>query len=227
VNQYVKIAAIFLISTLACQAQSQVLKTEEKGGTVWNELKGEKLEALQLKGDAARGAEAFQVCQGCHKRDAMGTASGAYPRLAGQHAAVLIEQMADIRSGRRINLKMAPFSDEHALTTQEMADIAVYLQSLPIQNQQGGKGPGIALNRGKELYVRDCAVCHGDRGEGNAQKFTPLLAGQHYGYLLREVGLIKDQKRGNANPDMVKVVKNYGNEDLQAVSDHISRLIAP
>ena len=45
----------------------------QQAGSSWNELKGEKLAALQVKGDAARGAEAFKACQGCHKRGAMGT----------------------------------------------------------------------------------------------------------------------------------------------------------
>jgi cytochrome c553 len=225
VNQLIKIVGIFLCWPLVLQAQSQALVNTGKDSQNWNEMKGEKLQALQLQGDAGRGAEAFQVCQGCHKHGATGTPSGAYPRLAGQHASVLIEQIVDIRMGQRTNPKMTPFADEHVLTTQEIADIALYLQALPIQNQQNGKGPGNALARGKELYGADCAACHGDRGEGNAQKFIPLLTGQHYGYLLRELGFIRDRKRGNANPDMVKVIKSYRDEDLQSVSDYISRLI--
>jgi cytochrome c553 len=227
VNQFIKIVWIFLCWPLVLQAQSQPLGSTEKNSQTWNEMKGEKLQALQLQGDAGRGAEAFQACQGCHKRGATGTLNGAYPRLAGQHASVLIEQITDIRLGQRTNPKMAPFADEHVLTTQEIADIAVYLQALPIQNQRDGKGPGNALGRGKELYAKDCAVCHGDRGEGNAQKFIPLLTGQHYAYLLRELGLIRNEKRGNANPDMVKAINSYRDEDLQAVSDYISRLTVP
>jgi len=89
------------------------------------------------------------------------------------------------------------------------------------------KGPGSALERGEKLYAKDCAVCHGNRGEGDAKKFMPLVAGQHYQYLLREMALIRDGKRGNANPDMVKVISAYGNADLEAVADYISRLLAP
>ncbi len=214
---------IFLFWSLAMTAQSQAQGVVQ----AWNELKGEKLQALQLKGDAARGAEAFQPCQGCHKRGALGTPSGAYPRLAGQHVTVLIEQITDIRLGKRSNPKMTPFADEHVLTTQEIADIAVYLQALPIQSQDGGKGAGNALDRGKLLYAQDCLVCHGAQGQGDAQKFIPLVAGQHYKYLLREAGLIRDAKRGNANPDMVKVIKSYSEDDLGAVSDYISRLTLP
>ncbi|MFZ4478274.1 MAG: c-type cytochrome [Rhodoferax sp.] len=226
-NPLVKIAVFLIFWAIALQVQGQVPGNGQKAGLVWNEMTGEKLQALQLKGDAGRGAEAFQACQGCHRHGAIGSPSGAYPRLAGQHASVLIEQITDIRSGRRINLKMAPFADEHVLTTQEIADVAAYLQDLPLQGQQGGQGAGTALGRGKELFGRDCAVCHGDAGQGNAQKFIPLVAGQHYGYLLREGALIRDEKRGNANPAMVKVIKSYRDEDLEAVSDYISRLSPP
>lgn len=226
-TQFIRMLVVLLCMPLALQVQGQTVARGQNADPVWNEIKGEKMEALLLKGDFERGAEAFKACQGCHKRGATGSTSGAYPRLAGQHASVLIEQITDIRSGRRINPTMAPFSDEHVLTTAEIADIAVYLQALPIRNIESGKGQGNALDQGKALYTRDCLVCHGPGGEGNARKFIPLLLGQHYGYLLRESRLIRDEKRGNANPDMVKVIKPYRDADLEAVSDYLSRLVTP
>ena len=221
-----KTLLILSLWPLSLLAQDHMPTNAGSNGQVWNELKGEKLQALKLKGDAERGAEAFVICQGCHRRGATGSASGAYPRLAGQHATVLIEQMTDIRSGIRLNPKMEPFADEHVLTTQEIADIAAYLQTLPIPPNLG-RGSGNALGHGKELYARDCATCHGDKGEGNAEKFFPLVAGQHFKYLLREARFIRDGKRGNANPDMVKVIKSYSDDDLEAVADYISGLVAP
>jgi cytochrome c553 len=212
---------------LCVQTHAQTAPVGPSAAPVWNELKGEELEALKLKGDSPAGEQAFKVCQGCHKPLATGSSSGAYPRLAGQHATVLIKQITDIRAGKRVNTKMAPFTDEHVLSVQEIADIACYLEKLPMQPQSWGKGPGTALNRGQALYVKDCAVCHGERGQGNAQKFMPLLMGQHYAYVLREVGFIKDAARGNANPDMIQVIKPYSVEDMQAVSDYISRLPIP
>jgi cytochrome c553 len=217
---------LWILWPLGLLAQDHAPASAGKSAPVWNELKGEKLEALRLKGDAARGAEAFEICQGCHKRGGGGSPSGAYPRLAGQHATVLIEQMSDIRSGERRNPKMVPFAGEHVLTTQEIADIAAYLQALPL-GPNLGRGPGIALARGKALFARDCATCHGDKGEGDAGKFFPLVAGQHFRYLLREVRFIRDGNRGNANPDMVKVIKPYSDDDLEAVSDYISGLALP
>lgn len=225
-KQMIKAVLILMFWPLSLLAQGHAAPGADAGVPVWNELKGEKLEALKLRGDAARGEEAFIICQGCHRRGAIGSISGAYPRLAGQHATVLIEQIADIRSGRRVNPRMEPFAEEHVLTTQEIADIAVYLQALPIPPNIG-KGPGNALDRGRELYARDCASCHGGKGEGNAEKFFPLVAGQHFKYLQREVQFIKDGVRGNANPDMVKVINAYRDEDIDAVVDYISRLPAP
>ena len=211
---------------LAGLAQDRAADGAGNGGRVWNELKGEKLEALGLRGDAGRGEEAFKICQGCHRRGATGSISGAYPRLAGQHAKVLIEQMTDIRSGNRQNPKKEPFAEEHVLTTQEIADIAQYLQALPISANLG-RGPGNALERGKELYEKDCANCHGKKGEGDGEKFFPLVAGQHFRYLQREARFIRDGDRGNANPDMVKVIKSYRDDELEAVADYMSRLPAP
>jgi len=192
----------------------------------WNEIKGELKEALQAKGNPVRGEAAFQPCQGCHRKDASGRVSGAYPRLAGQHANVLMKQIADIRSGRRSNVKMEPFIDDHVLTAFDIADIAVYLEALPIP-AANGKGPGTALTLGKQLYDKDCADCHGAKGEGNSAKFYPMVAAQHYRYLLREIQYIRDGDRRNANPDMILLIKNYKSADMEAVADYMSQFAAP
>ena len=67
----------------------------------WTDLRGELKDALEAKGDPARGKAAFVPCEGCHRGDATGRPSGAYPRLAGQHVRVLVKQITDIRAGRR------------------------------------------------------------------------------------------------------------------------------
>ena len=189
----------------------------------WNAPDPEKTQALSLKGDITRGESAFVICQGCHRVGALGRADGSYPSLAGQHATVLIKQMADVRAGRRGNPKMLPFADHQALSVQDVADIAVYLQALPVPANQG-QGPGDDLVRGRQLYERDCVVCHGKQGEGKADKFFPRVSGQHYRYLLREGSLIRDGKRHNAHPDMVRAIGTYSDEDNAAVSDYMSRL---
>ena len=189
----------------------------------WNANYPEKSEALALLGDVARGEAAFVICQGCHRVGALGRADGSYPRLAGQHATVLIKQLTDVRSGRRNNPKMLPFADHSALSVQDIADIAAFLQQLPVPADQG-QGNGADLVHAGKLYEKDCASCHGAQGEGKADQFYPRLSGQHYRYLLRESRLIRNGERRNANPDMMSAIRAYSDEDLATVADYISRL---
>lgn len=189
----------------------------------WDKQSEEEIIALKLKGDVARGEIAYQVCQGCHKPTGIGLPDGSYPQLAGQHITVLIKQMVDVREGRRDNQKMFPFSGKHILETQEVADIATYLNNLPIP-RENSKGAGTDLKRGEMLYHRDCTSCHGDSGEGNAEKFYPVTTGQHYSYMTRQLVEIRNGKRRNANPKMVKIIQDYTETDMAAVADYMSRL---
>lgn len=189
----------------------------------WDAQSSEESQLLKMQGDPVRGKIAYQGCQGCHKPDASGRSDGTYPQLAGQHATVLIKQISDIREGRRDNPKMYPFAGKHVVEPQEVADIAAYLSSLPLPGNND-KGSGNDLERGKKLYERDCVACHGERGEGHAGKFYPVTNGQHYRYLVRQIVAIRDGDRRNANPKMVKAVKDYAASDIGAVADYMSRM---
>ncbi len=197
----------------------------EKEGYVWNAQEGEKMEALELKGDSVNGEEAYEVCSACHLPSGAGRPDGTFPQLAGQHSTVLIKQMADIREGLRDNPIMYPFA-KTLIDPQELADVSAYIQTLPIP-RDNGRGAGTNLEHGKKLYDDNCVECHGDFGEGDAEKFYPVLAGQHYKYMLRQITDIRDGRRRNANPEMVEVVKKYTDEDLDAVVDYMSRLEWP
>jgi len=224
------LAAALLLGAGSSRAGDEPLQPWAPGietpGYVWNEMRGEKLIALEAQGDQLRGEIAFEVCQGCHDANAGGEPDGSYPRLAGQHATVLIKQLTDVRAGVRDNQKMYPYAADHVITPQEIADIAVYLQGLPAPSTIG-LGPGTNLDRGKALYQHQCEDCHGTRGQGDAAKFYPRVAGQHYAYLLREARLIRDGDRRNAHPDMVEAVADYSEAELSAVADYMSRLPGP
>jgi cytochrome c553 len=181
--------------------------------------------ALAIQGDPIKGKDAYKVCCGCHKASGIGRADADYPILAGQHATVLMKQMADTRSGKRENKKMHPFIEKDEVSTEDVAHIAAYLAFLPPPTDNG-KGDGKHLARGKALYDKDCASCHGKSGEGDAAKFVPRVAGQHYGYLVRENKAIQSTagNRRDANPDMVKVIKAYPYKDIAAVSDYMARI---
>jgi cytochrome c553 len=197
----------------------------ETYGYTWNTPDRDMNRALSHPADANKGETAYKICKGCHKADGSGQADAEYPQLAGQHASVIIKQMMDIRAGRRDNPRMYPFSGEWVVSAEEIADIAAYLNKLPLP-VSNGKGNGYNLARGKTLYEKDCASCHGKAGEGDARKFYPRVAGQHFSYLKRETRESRDQGRRNANSEMVKVLKNYSDVEVEAVSDYMARLKA-
>ena len=223
---------VFVIGGASLLALSASAQVAPKGAGIesedyeWNKMEGgEKELALTLTGNIENGEEAYEICSGCHLPSGAGRPDGTFPQLAGQHPVVVIKQIADIRAGRRDNVIMYPFATS-LIDQQELADVAAYIKTLPIPTDNG-KGPGTDLELGKKLFDRDCVECHGAQGEGNAEKFYPVLAGQHYKYLLRQISEIAEKKRRNANPDMVKIVENYTHEEQVAVVDYMSRLTWP
>jgi cytochrome c553 len=218
------LASILLAPALA-QAEFQQPHAAgiETYGYAWNSPDQDMNRALAHPADATKGEAAYKICKGCHKPDGAGLADAEYPQLAGQHASVIIKQMMDIRAGRRDNPRMYPFSGDWIVSAEEIADIAAYLNKLPIP-ASNGKGNGYNLTRGKALYHKDCASCHGKAGEGDAKKFYPMVAGQHFSYLKRETRESRDHGRRNASPEMVKSLNGYSDADVEAVSDYMSRL---
>lgn len=229
-KQLTLLAAALLTATVALAAAPAPHKSGIEGKDYkWNAQEGEKMEALQKKGRVKEGEEAYEVCGACHLPSGAGRPDGTFPQLAGQHSTVLIKQMADIRAGLRDNPTMYPFAI--SLTDpQELADAAAYINSLCIPVTHGayeGKDAAAQIAAGKALYEKQCLECHGKTGEGNKEKFYPVIAGQHYKYLLRQMTEIRDGHRRNANPDMVKVIKPYTNDQLVAISAYQSSLVMP
>ncbi|MBP6483747.1 MAG: c-type cytochrome [Rhodoferax sp.] len=195
----------------------------------WNAQEGEKIEALKLKGNAKEGKEGYEVCGACHLPSGAGRPDGTFPQLAGQHTTVLIKQMADIRAGLRDNPTMYPFAKE-LTDAQELANVSAYIEGLCIPVDHGKyEGPDAAkqIADGKAMYEKECIECHKANGEGVKEKFYPVLAGQHYKYLLRQMTEIRDGHRRNANPDMVTIIKKYDNAQLVAISAYQASLTMP
>ena len=100
------------------------------------------------------------------------------------------------------------------------------------------------LGLGKTLFEKNCVRCHGDHGQGNWKEdppviegqpaevdkskkqepaYFPVLAGQTYLYLIRQFSWIQIGKRRNANPDMVKQIKEFSFLDMKSVVDYAGR----
>lgn len=185
--------------------------------------------ALAGAGNAAAGKLAYEVCSACHLPSGFGRLDGGYPKLAGQHATVLIKQIADIRSQVRDSPSMHSFVME-LRDTRDIANVAAYIESLCIPPGNGRYNLPDAAERntsGRQLFARDCADCHQAQGQGNKEKHYPVLAGQHYRYLLRQMQDIRDGFRQNADPDMVKAIAKYKNDQLQSLSAFLASLDTP
>lgn len=222
-----KLAAIVLLASVAMAPLAMSEDAPAQAPKAWNEGGGEQDEALHLTPNIDNGREVYEVCSACHGVNGWGLPDGTFPQIAGQHPKVAIKQLADIRALNRDNPTMYPFALPSEIGgPQAIADVAAYISKLPM-NPENGVGPGTMLDKGKQLYADNCVRCHGEGGEGNDEKFYPAIYGQHYEYLLRQYKWIKEGKRRNANPEMVKQIQSFTDDDTIAVLDYVSRIKPP
>lgn len=181
---------------------------------------------MSLAADIDTGREVFVNCTKCHGTEGWGSYGGEYPQLAGQHQSVIIKQLVDIRRGQRDNPLMLPVVAE--MSEQDIVNVASYVSGLKMNPDPGvGEAEDDALMPIEQTYLQQCSSCHGKTGAGDADSFYPLLQGQNYEYLLRQLKLIQAGKRKNSNPDMQIVISHMSDETLALLADYISRLEPP
>jgi len=181
-------------------------------------------QAIELTPNLENGRALYRTCATCHRPEGWGSPSGAYPQIAGQLPSVLIKQMADFRANNRDNPIMRAFASQRSLGgPQEIADVAAYVASLPM-NPNHGRGARINLELGAQIYERDCKECHGANGEGNQEDHVPKIQGQHYAYLKRQFDWIRNGRRRNADKKMVKQIKGFSSRDEVAVLSYVSHI---
>lgn len=184
-------------------------------------------QALEHTPNLDNGRKVYLTCAVCHRPEGWGSIDGVYPQIAGQHASVIIKQLADFRAGNRDNPLMYPFSMPRILGgPQHMADVAAYVAQLPM-TPHNGVGPGVDLQLGEQLYRDNCVDCHGERGQGDASEHIPAIAGQHFLHLRRQFDLIRSGARKNADPKMAKQIQRFTPREENAVLDYVARLRPP
>lgn len=177
-----------------------------------------------LKPNVMHGGQLFERCAACHASDGGGSVDGSVPGIAGQFRSVLIKQLVDYRYSRRWDPRMEVIANSHSLgKSQDIADVTAFAAALPFQ-ADATHGDGVDVAHGAEVFGRLCAECHGARGEGNAAKAVPRLAGQRYEYLRRQLYEAVDDRRPNFANDHVLLLRRFQREDFTGVSDYLSRL---
>jgi cytochrome c553 len=170
---------------------------------------------------------ATEVCASCHgpRGDSV---SPAFPRLAGQQAAYLEEQLKAFRDRTRAD----PMAQAYmwGMTSQlddgTIKKLSAYYSA---QKPVPGKTANAKLaQQGKAIYeagipaakVQACVTCHGKDAEGNSA--FPRLAGQHAEYLVKQLVLFKSSLREGSNaPIMHNITTGISFEQMEAVSAYL------
>lgn len=179
---------------------------------------------LRIEPNSVRGGQLFQVCTSCHGQGGGGAADGSVPAIAGQHAKVIARQLIDYRNADRWDPRMEEVASRHNMRQlRDIADVAAWASRLPVEPAPG-VGDGSTASAGRVQFQARCAGCHGRDGEGNGALLVPRLAGQHYGYLLRQLQDTLEGRRPNMPPPHAELLVDLDAQGLTGLADYLSRL---
>ena len=189
-----------------------------------------------------KGKEINSTCAGCHGEFGQGGSRGEYPRLAGQRAAYLADQLKSFRARKRVNIPMYPYTQERELPDEDIKDIAAYLASVelptkwPVFKETDDaltrltltervmiipRAPG-NLGNGEAIYQKSCVTCHAKNGMGRG-KF-PMLVGQYTSYLKRQMEKYVKGERPHDEEGVGGLLNTLKEEDLQDILAYLTSI---
>ena len=205
-------------------------------------------QAVATEIDMENGEEINELCAGCHGEYGQGGKEGEYPRLAGQPATFISQQLLLFRDRSRPNLAMVEYVDHRQMPDQDIADISAYLETIKLQTKLppiDENAPGFDaykrllqakqiiqipraegdIAKGKTLYRKECRSCHGKIGEGDREKAVPMLAGQYTNYLWRQVDkYLKGIRIHDPEQPDERLLADYSRQMLQDIFAYLSIL---
>jgi cytochrome c553 len=182
------------------------------------------------------------VCATCHGEFGQGGKKGEYPRIAGQRALYLAEQLMSYRERRRINIPMFPYTQERELSDSDIETISQYLASIQLDTKMPQfKGDEDALTRllavdkvmiiprvegdieaGKAVYQSECANCHAKDGRGRSN--FPMLVGQYTNYLKKQMDAYLRGDRPHDENGPKGVLNTLKEKDLQDILAYLTSI---
>jgi len=182
-----------------------------------------------VEGAADDGKAKALTCTACHGAEG-NSISALWPNIAGQNASYLQAQLMSFKDGSRSDPLMS--SQAMMLSEEDIADLAVYFESLPAAAQSVADAG--TVNRGEALYrggntdtgAAACLACHGPTGRGNPAAKYPALQGQHAAYTAKQ---LNDYAVGTRQTDgktsiMRDIAARLSKEDVAALSSYIQGL---
>jgi cytochrome c553 len=187
-------------------------------------------------GSVQDGAAKTAVCAGCHGPNG-NSVNPEWPRLAGQSAVYIAEQLNLFKSQVRPNPVMMPLAS--GLSDKDINDVAVYFEA---QTPQGLEADPSYWQAGEALYRRGdkarnipaCVACHGPAGRGNLAAGYPALRAQQSVYAVKQLNDYASGARysGAKNPAapsrngamMLAIAKRLTPEDIRNVASYVQGL---
>jgi cytochrome c553 len=181
--------------------------------------------AARANPDSVHGEQIYAGCTMCHGRYGEGSPDGLVPLLASQHRHVLLKQLVYYRNGKRRDIRMEQIAANHLLEDpQSAADVAGFLAHLPTPPGRSSAGDGSNLALGARLYASSCASCHGAQAQGSDPDGVPMLQGQHYRYLLRQMYDAIEGRRPTFLTSHVNLLQPLQRDELTGIADFLARL---
>jgi cytochrome c553 len=186
-------------------------------------------------GSEQAGAPKAAVCFSCHGPNG-NSANPVWPRLAGQNAVYVAEQLHLFKSGVRKNPVMQPMAA--GLSDQDIDNLAVYFAA---QTPTGLEGDPSYWKSGQALYlhgdaasgVPGCVACHGPSGRGNSAAGYPALEAQQSVYVVSQLQSYANGTRYSgsdpttATPNsviMFDIAKHLTPEEIRDVASYVQGL---
>lgn len=126
-------------------------------------------------------------------------------------------QLRDFQEGRRAHELMTPIVA--GMTRDEMRALSDYFarqkpprQSFPADPEKARLGK---LKSDETL----CATCH--LGGFAGQNESPRVAGQNYGYIVKQLGDFKARRRANDGGTMTSVANTLSDEDIENLAHYL------
>jgi len=183
--------------------------------------------SAQAAGDINAGKAKAGVCVGCHGVNGNST-NPTWPKLNGQHAKYIAQQLADFKSGDRKDPLM--MGQVAGLSAQDMDDLGAFFAKQSATMGQADKSK-VAL--GEKIYrggnsakgVAACIACHGPTGAGNPPAGFPSVSGQHATYTIKALKDFRNHIRTNdVNGMMRNVASKMSDKEIEAVASYMSGL---
>lgn len=160
--------------------------------------------------DALAGKAKAQTCIVCHGENGIAPVAGV-PHLAAQPALAIFYQLVQFREQYRKGGGMEGVA--HALSDQDMRDLAAFFTALPAPSGQS-EDAGATASGQRVSQQNFCQSCHGAQLQG--QKHIPRLAGQKSDYLVTQLKNLRSSARVDMDGNMASAAKALTDEQIQA-----------